>query len=113
VPAPKRKQQGAARPPLVMSALQPVDRDLAFVVDADVPAEKIVRAARSADKTLINDVGVFDVYQGDRLEPGQKSVAITVRLQPTTATLTEKDIEAVSAKIVAAVTKQTGGQLRS
>ncbi|WP_366655406.1 phenylalanine--tRNA ligase subunit beta [Fodinicurvata sp. EGI_FJ10296] len=113
VPAPKRKQQGAARPPVAMSAYQPVDRDLAFVVDADVPAEKIVRAARAADKVLITDVGIFDVYQGDRLEPGQKSVAITVRLQPTQATLTEKEIEAASDKIVAAVTKQTGGRLRS
>jgi phenylalanyl-tRNA synthetase beta chain len=88
----------------------PLSRDFAFVVDAGVEAEKLVKAARGADKALISDVTVFDLY---RLEDGRISLAIDVTLQPKDKTLTEAEIEAVSARIVAAVTKATGGVLRS
>jgi phenylalanyl-tRNA synthetase beta chain len=101
---------------LALSDLQAVERDFAFVVDARVEAEKIVGAAQGADKALIESVRVFDQFTGDKAEaqmgPGRKSVAIAVRLQPTDRTLTDKDIEAVSAKIVEKVTKATGGSLR-
>lgn len=114
VPFPKSK--GAARPALNTSDLQSVERDFAFVVDADMEVDKLIRAAKGAEKKLISDVSVFDVFGGDQAEAqmgeGKKSIAIAVRLQPRDATLTDKDIEAVSAKVIAAVEKATGGILR-
>jgi len=111
VPTPKVKT--AARPLLVLSAFQPIERDFAFVVDTSVEAAKIVQAARGAEKTLINDVRVFDIFEGPSLGEGKKSLAITVELQPTEVTLTDEAIDAVSGKIVAAVEKATGGTLRA
>ncbi len=110
------KARSTTRPPLVVSDLQPVERDFAFVLDADVEAEAVLKAARSADKTLIEAVSVFDVFAGPKAEAqmgaGKKSLAIAVRLQPTTATLTEPEIEAVSGRVIAAVARATGGSLR-
>ncbi|NDW53413.1 phenylalanine--tRNA ligase subunit beta [Aliiroseovarius sp. PrR006] len=110
VPFPKAK--GTGRAALGASDLQPVERDFAFVVDADVEAINLVNAAAGADKALITDVNVFDEFIGGSLGEGKKSLAITVRLQPRDATLTDKDIEAVSQKIVQKVEKATGGSLR-
>ncbi|UWP91768.1 phenylalanine--tRNA ligase subunit beta [Aliiroseovarius crassostreae] len=110
VPFPKSK--GTGRAALGASDLQPVERDFAFVVDADVEAINLVNAAAGADKALITDVNVFDEFIGGSLGEGKKSLAITVRLQPRDATLTDKDIEAVSQKIVQKVEKATGGILR-
>jgi len=111
VPQPKKKG-GTAKPLVQLSAFQPVERDFAFVVDRAVEADKIVRAAKGAEKGLIKDVGVFDVYEGAGVGEGRKSVAISVTLQPTDRTLTEEEIEAIGQKIVAAVAKATGGTLR-
>jgi phenylalanyl-tRNA synthetase beta chain len=115
VPAPKVKTP--TRPALAISDLQAVDRDFAFVVDAKVEALTAVNAALGADKALIESVRVFDQFAGEKAEAqmgtGKKSIALTVRLQPTTATLTEAEIEAVSAKIIEKVTKATGGTLRA
>ena len=110
VPLPR--QTGAARPPLRGSDLQSVERDFAFVVDAGVEALTLVNAAAGADKALISDVRIFDQFVGGSLGEGRKSLAITVQLQPKDATLTEKEIEAVSARIVEKVAKATGGALR-
>ncbi|MGR3465709.1 phenylalanine--tRNA ligase subunit beta [Limimaricola sp.] len=110
VPLPR--QNGAARAAFTPPSLQPVERDFAFVVDAKVEALTLVNAAQGADKALISDVRVFDQFQGGSLGEGRKSVAITVRLQPVDKTLTEKEIEAVGAKIVDKVAKATGGELR-
>ena len=110
-PLPKARST-KARPKLVLSTFQPVERDFAFMVDADVEAEKLVRAARSADRALITAARVFDVYAGKGVPEGKKSLAIAVTLQPMERTLTDAEIEAVSDKIVAAVVKATGAQLR-
>jgi phenylalanyl-tRNA synthetase beta chain len=110
VPMPRKT--GAARAALQISDLQAVERDFAFVVDAEVEAATLVNAAMGADKTLIEEVRVFDEFIGGALGAGKKSLAITVRLQPVTETLKEKDIEAVSARVVEKVTKATGGTLR-
>jgi phenylalanyl-tRNA synthetase beta chain len=110
VPEPKKKT--STRPAMEISDLQAVERDFAFVVDEDVEALKLVNAAAGADKVLIDDVRVFDQFIGGSLGEGKKSIAITVRLQPTDKTLKEKDIEAVAAKIVEKVSKATGGELR-
>ncbi|MEE3092697.1 MAG: phenylalanine--tRNA ligase subunit beta, partial [Pseudomonadota bacterium] len=111
VPQPKQKG-GKARPSLKISAFQPVHRDFAFVVDASVSADQILRAARGADKALVCDAGVFDVYEGESLGEGRKSVAIWLTLQPTERTMTDEEIDAVAASVVANVEKQTGGTLR-
>jgi phenylalanyl-tRNA synthetase beta chain len=111
MPAPKAKKS-AAKPHLVLSALQPVNRDFAFVVDADVEASKVVNAAYSADKALITDVSLFDVYEGKGVGEGKKSLAINVVLQPVEKTLTDAEIDAVADKVIASVTKVTGGELR-
>ena len=109
---PRRNRGTKARPLLNPSPFQPVERDFAFVLDRDTPAEKVARAAKNAEKTLVSDVSVFDVYEGAAIGEGRKSVAIAVTLQPTEKTLTDAEIEAVAEKIVAAVAKQTGGELR-
>ena len=111
VPRPKRKP-GAARPTLALSPFQPLTRDFAFLVAESVSADAVLRAARGADKALIADAAVFDVYRGTGVPEGQKSIALAVTLQPTRATLTEAGIEAVAGKVVAGVTKHTGGVLR-
>ncbi|WP_413874932.1 phenylalanine--tRNA ligase subunit beta [Albidovulum sp.] len=114
VPFPKAKS--ATRAALGRSDLQAVERDFAFVVDRGVEALALVNAAQGADKALVESVSVFDEFAGDKAEaqmgPGKKSLALTVRLQPRERTLTEAEIEAVSAKIVDKVGKATGGILR-
>lgn len=115
VPFPKSRT--TTRPPLVVSDFQPVERDFAFVLDDRVDAEAVLRAARAADKALIGEVSVFDIFTGPKAEAqmgaGKKSLAISVRLQPADRTLTDAEIEAVSAKVVASVAKATGGTLRT
>jgi phenylalanyl-tRNA synthetase beta chain len=110
VPLPKNKT--ATRPALKATDLQSVERDFAFVVDAQVEALTLVNAAAGADKALITDVRVFDEFIGGSLGEGKKSLAITVRLQPVKTTLKDAEIEAIAAKIIEKVTKATGGVLR-
>ena len=110
VPEPKKK--AATRPALVLEDLQAVERDFAFVVDADVAALDLVNAAAGADKALIADVRVFDEFIGGSLGEGKKSIALTVRLQPRERTLKESEIEDVGAKIVDKVARATGATLR-
>jgi phenylalanyl-tRNA synthetase beta chain len=111
IPAPKPKAT-RAKPPLELSAFQPVSRDFAFVVDAKVRAGDLVRAAQNVDRKLITGVTVFDVYEGPGIEAGKKSLAIAVTLQPREKTMTDEEIDAVGKKIVAEVSKRTGGVLR-
>jgi phenylalanyl-tRNA synthetase beta chain len=101
-----------AKPLLELSPFQPVDRDFAFVVDAAVKAGDVVRAAQNADKKLISNVTVFDVYEGKGVEPGKKSIAIAVTIQPHEKTMTDAEIDALAGKIVAEVSKRTGAVLR-
>lgn len=112
IPTPRQKGT-KAKPPLGLSDLMPLSRDFAFVVDANVPAANIIRAAQGANKKLISDVTIFDVFEGTHIGEGKKSVAIEVGIQPLDKTLTDAEIEAVSAAVVAAVEKATGGALRS
>jgi len=112
VPLPKTRD-GRARSLLRPSPFQPVERDFAFVVDGDVMAGDVARAARGVERDLITDVSVFDVYIGKGVEEGKKSLALAVTLQPFEKTLTDDEIDKVGDKIVAAVAKATGGRLRS
>ncbi len=110
---PEPRSKGRARSRLDAPDLMPLARDFAFVVEAAVRAGDLVRAAKGADRALIAEVSVFDVYEGKGVDPGKKSIAIEVRLQPREKTLTDAEIEAVSQRIIAAVTKATGGVLRT
>jgi len=115
LPFPKVKTP--TRPALALADLQAVERDFAFVVDVRTEALTLVNAAAGADKSLIESVRVFDQFSGEKAEAqmgaGKKSIALSVRLQPRDKTLTETDIEAVSARVIEKVTKATGGVLRS
>ncbi len=102
-----------AKPVLELSPFQPVSRDFAFIVDRGVKSGDIVRAAQGADKKLISDVTVFDVYEGKGIDEAKKSVAIAVTIQPREKTMTDQEIETVAKKIVEEVTKKTGGVLRA
>jgi phenylalanyl-tRNA synthetase beta chain len=111
IPEP-RTRGSRAKPVLELSPFQPVQRDFAFVVDREVKAAEIVRAAQSADRKLITGVTVFDLYEGQGIAPGKKSIAIAVTLQPRERTMTDAEIEALAAKIITEVGKRTGGVLR-
>ncbi|HHI81846.1 MAG TPA: phenylalanine--tRNA ligase subunit beta, partial [Rhizobiales bacterium] len=110
IPAARKKT--TSRPAMNISDLMPVTRDFAFVVDSQTEADRLVRAARGANKKLISDVSVFDVFEGEALGAGKKSIALEVTLQPYDKTLTEADIEAVSSAIIEKVAKATGATLR-
>jgi phenylalanyl-tRNA synthetase beta chain len=110
---PESKAKSRARALFQPSPFPAVERDFAFVVDARITAEEIVRSARNAERNLIERVEVFDVYEGAGVPEGKKSVAVAVRLQPGDRTLTETEIDAVGQKIVATVNKATGGTLRT
>ncbi len=109
---PKRRR----RAPADLPAFQPLRRDFAFVVDAATPSDLLLRAARGAahgaERALIAGVALFDVYAGDNVEPGRKSLGLEVTFQPRDRTLTDAEIEAACAKVVAAVGKATGAVLR-
>jgi phenylalanyl-tRNA synthetase beta chain len=107
------RDKGTRRPLLKASPFQPVERDFAFVVDESVPADKLLRAVKLADRALIASVGLFDVYVGPGVPAGKKSVAIAVTLQAGDRTMTEAEIDAAAQAIVAAVAKATGASLRS
>jgi phenylalanyl-tRNA synthetase beta chain len=112
VPRPKTRAS-RARAPLKASAFPPVDRDFAFVVDDAVSADTVLVAVRAADKLLIREVSLFDIYRGAGLADGKKSLALAVRLQAQDHTLSEAEIEAVAKKIVAAAGKAAGAVLRT
>jgi len=105
---PKRRR----RAPPDLPVFQPVSRDFAFVVPESASAETISRAARSADRNLINRIGIFDTYTGENVRPGEKSIAIEVVFQPQTHTLSDKDIEAACETVIQSVVKAAGARLR-
>jgi phenylalanyl-tRNA synthetase beta chain len=111
IPEPKARPT-RAKPLLELSPFQPVERDFAFVVDSTVKALDIVRTAQNVDKKIISNVVVFDIYEGKGIESGKKSIAIAVTMQPREKTMTDAEIDTLSGKIVAEVTKRTGGLLR-
>jgi phenylalanyl-tRNA synthetase beta chain len=111
IPAPKARPT-KMRPKLELSEFQPLARDFAFLVDRKVKADDVLKAVRAADRTLVTDVGLFDLYEGKGVPDGQKSLGVAVTLQPREKTLTDAEIEAVMARIVAEVAKKTGATLR-
>lgn len=112
IPLP-RDSQGKAKKKLELSQFQPVDKDLAFVVDRKVKAVDVVTAAKTADRAAITDVRVFDLYEGENLPADKKSIAISVTFQPTEKTFSDQDLEILMKKVERAVTAKTGGELRN
>jgi phenylalanyl-tRNA synthetase beta chain len=112
IPAPKKKAT-KTKPALDTSELLPLSRDFAFVVDDNIAADTLLKAVRGAEKKLIADAVLFDVYQGKGVPEGKKSLAVEVTIQPREKTLTDEEIEAISARIIAQVEKATGGELRA
>jgi phenylalanyl-tRNA synthetase beta chain len=110
-PAPRGK--GTAKGPLIASDFQPVKRDFAFLADKAVEAAAVLRAVEGADKCLISRVCLFDVFEGQGMPEGKKSLGVEITLTPLKGTLTDAEIEEVSAKVVAQVKKATGAELRS
>jgi phenylalanyl-tRNA synthetase beta chain len=108
IPEPKRRKKSAP----VLPPFQPIRRDFAFLVDEATSADALIRAAKGAERTVINTVTLFDRYTGKGVPDGKVSLAIAVTIQPTEKTLTEAELDAISEKIIAAVTKATGGVLR-
>ena len=111
IPEP-RGSQSKARKKLEISNLQPVDKDLAFVVDSTVAAADIIAAAKTADRNFITDVRIFDVYEGENLPEGKKSVAINFTMQPKEKSFSDAEIETMMNKVIVSVKQKTGGVLR-
>lgn len=111
IPLPRSKS-GNSRGPLRSSDFQAVERDLAFVVDKDLPAEQIFKIVGSADKKLIDQINVFDVYWGKGIDDDKKSIAVNFRMQPMDKTMTDEEIEALRQKVIDLVAKKAGGTLR-
>jgi len=115
---PARKAKAAtARPVPKVSDYPAVGRDFAFVVDDAVSAEKLLGAVRALSgkgphKVDFTALGLFDVYTGEGVPEGRKSMALSVTLRPFERTLTDADIQAICDAIVAQVAKVTGGELR-
>ena len=109
VPTPRGAR---SKPPLHLSVFQPIERDFAFIVDRQLPAESLLRAARGVDRKLVSEIRLFDVYEGAGLPEGKKSLAITVLLQPQERTLTDAEIDGFSKRLITQVEKATGGTLR-
>jgi phenylalanyl-tRNA synthetase beta chain len=112
IPEPKKKST-KTKPALELSSLMPLSRDFAFVVDEGVAAGDLIKAVTGADKALITQARVFDVYRGQGVAEGSKSVAVEILLQPREKTLTDAEIEALSAKVVAAAEKAVSAKLRA
>ncbi|MCX8506135.1 MAG: phenylalanine--tRNA ligase subunit beta, partial [Alphaproteobacteria bacterium] len=113
IPPSKNKGKSSAKPPLERSDMQKFTRDFAFILDDGVTAEKLIKSARNADKDRIDGVDIFDVYYGDKLPVGKKSLALRVTIAPTERAMTDDEITALEQKIMAAVKNETGGELRS
>jgi len=109
---PFQRAADSARPLLKLETLQPVRRDFAFLVDNNISAAELIKAAKGADKSLIREISVFDVYEGKGITTGKKSVALNVTLQPVERPLTDAEIETISGRLTEAVAKATGAVLR-
>ena len=110
---PQAKQKGTEKPMLNLEPLQPLTRDFAFLVDDGIKAADLIRTAMAADKTLISDASIFDIYTGKGVEDGKKSVALSITIQPKGETLTDKDLDALMQKVIDLVAQKCRGVLRS
>ena len=109
---PAKARATKIRPAVDLPALMPLERDFAFVVDRNVRAADMIKAAQAVDRTLVTDVSVFDVYEGEGIAEGKKSIALAITVQPRDKTMTDAEIDALSQKIIANVVQKTNAVLR-
>ena len=98
---------------LNFSDYQKSDRDFAFIVDKNLRAQNLLEVISSVDKSLIKDVNIFDVYEGENIPSGKKSIALTVTIQSDHKTLNENDLTDISKKIINSVEDKIDAKLRS
>ena len=108
-----RKKIRETKPQFLVSDYQKVVRDFAFVIDEKYSSGEIISLVKKIDKELIKNVKIFDVYQGENIGDGKKSIAFNVILEPRDKTLSDNDIDQISKKIISAVQESTGATLRS
>ena len=108
-----RKKIREKKSQFIVSDYQKVIRDFAFVIEEKFSSGEIISLVQNIDKELIRDVKIFDIYQGENIEKGKKSIAFNVTFEPKDKTLSEKDIEKISKKIISTVQSTTGAILRS
>ena len=106
------KRNKISKPMIVMSNLQPVTREFAFLIDQDIESEKICQIAKSVNKDLITDVIILDIYKGEKIPNDMKSIAIKVTIQPLKETLTDTALEEISANLITSIEKKLSGSLR-
>ena len=97
---------------LRLLTLQSVTREFAFIIEEDIDSEKVIQVAKSINKNLIKDVFIYDVYKGNKIPAGKKSIAIKVLIQPIHETLTDEDLEKISSDLIESVNKKISGTLR-
>jgi phenylalanyl-tRNA synthetase beta chain len=108
-----RKKIREAKPQFIVSDYQKVVRDFAFVIDEKYSSGEIIALIKKIDKQLIKAVKIFDVYQGNNIDTGKKSIAFSITLEPKDKTLSENDIEQISKKIISKIQESMGATLRS
>jgi phenylalanyl-tRNA synthetase beta chain len=108
-----RKKIREVKPQFLVSDYQKVVRDFAFLIDEKYSSGEIISLVKKIDKELIKNVKIFDVYQGANIGDGKKSIAFNVILEPKDKTLSDKDIDQISKKIISTVQETTGATLRS
>lgn len=111
IPLP-RNSKDKAKKKLELSLLQPVDKDMAFIVDRKIKADDVIAAAKNADRNYIAEVRVFDVYEGENLPEDKKSIALTLTFQPREATFSDQDIETLMMKVEQAEKAKCNAVLR-
>ena len=111
IPTP-RQNNDKAKKKLELSAFQPVDKDMAFILNCDVKAADVIATAKTADRNHIADVRIFDVYEGENLPEGKKSLALSVTFQPKENTFSDQDIEIMMQKVEQALKSKFGAELR-
>jgi phenylalanyl-tRNA synthetase beta chain len=108
-----RKKIRETKPQFIVSDYQKVVRDFAFAIEEKYSSGEIISLVKNINKELIKSVKIFDVYQGENIEKGKKSIAFNVTFEPKDKTLSEEDIEKISKKIISTVQEKTGATLRS
>jgi phenylalanyl-tRNA synthetase beta chain len=112
LPSPKPKKS-FSKGSFEISNLQKVNRDFAFIFDKDIQAQNIIGTIKKADKKYIKDISIFDIYEGEHIEAGKKSVALKVTLEPQEKTFTDEEIDNISNKIISSVENSFNAKLRA
>ena len=95
-----------------LSKFPSIRRDLAIVLDRDMPFEKVLEVARKAAPATVKDIQLFDVYTGENVDSSLKSLALSLILQESSHTLTDQEVDEASTRILGALEKELSAKLR-